>query len=443
MPLPALKPLPGRGELNPSRWYLLLLCVLAAAGAVFVWLSEPPLPPPPEVDTSRAAPQIAAAIDEARSNVLLEPASGRARGRLGMLYLAHEFRHEARECFAQAIRLEPRQFRWRYYSAVLEEDLDLAEAVQRYKTALLYKSDFAPLYLRLGHCQVRLNQIDEARRSYGVAAELAPDSPYPLLGQARLDLSEGHLESARLLLEEAVRIAPWSREVQIEHARLLRLEGDLTGAARVEETIAGLPASPLEMPDSFLIDVEQFELSSNRVAKQTDQLLAEGKFDEAAKLLNQLIADRPDLPRLRLNLGQIQLRLGNLPQAIRIFRDAVERFPEDPTARFALGTALESSQRLEAAASAYSEAARLKPDYAEAHYRQGRIWNQMGKPELALPSLQAALAADPGLVRAQVQLAQTLVVLNRPAEALEAARRAARLAPQDPEAAQLLERLDP
>ncbi len=419
------------------KYYLLCLAALAVAGAAFVWLAEPAVPPPPEIDTSRVAPAIAKALDDGYADCLADPKSGRLRGHLGMLCFAHDFRQEARELFRQASRLDPRQFRWKYYLGVLCEDQNLTEAVDSFKQASFLRSDYAPLWQRMAECQVRLNRIPQARASYSTAARLAPDSPIPLLGLARLEAAQNQLPEAVAWIEQALQVAPESREVLQEKIGLLRARGDNVAAARLQERIDAFPPAPRVMPDEFLAAVDQLDLSSNRLAKMADLQLASGDLAAASESLKRLIFDRPDLPMVRINLGQIRLREGNLPAAIAIFRETVSGFPHEPGCRFALGNALEAAGELDEALEMYSQATGIKPDYAEALYRKGRVLLKLRRVPEAISALRAALASNPALVLAQVDLARAYAARGAWTEALDAADIAARLAPGDAQVREL------
>jgi len=428
-------------ERSGVKFYLLGLALLAAVGAGFVWFAEPAVPPPPPIDTSGVAPVIAKALEEGLADCQADLKSGRMRGHLGMLCFAHDFRQEARELFRQASRLDPRQFRWKYYLGVLNEDQNLVEAVESFKQASFLRSDYAPLWQRMADCQVRLNRIPQARASYQTAARLAPDSPFPLLGLARLDANQQQLTEAVDWIEQALQVAPESREALQEKIGLLRAQGNHVEAARLQERIDSFPPSPRVMPDEFLAAVDQLDLSSNRLAKLAEIQLANGDLTAASAALKRLIFDRPDLPMVRINLGQIRLREGNLPAAISIFRDTVSGFPQEPGCRFALGNALEAAGELEEAAAMYHEAAALKPDYAEALYREGRVLLRLKRHSEAITALRSALAANPAQVLAQVDLAVAYAQQSAWPEAREAIETASRLAPRDPKVQQLRQRI--
>ena len=70
------------------RWWLASgLVVIVGLVALQFWRVT--APPPPVVNTTGFDPVIAAAIAQARATALRSPRSAEARGRLGMVLLAH------------------------------------------------------------------------------------------------------------------------------------------------------------------------------------------------------------------------------------------------------------------------------------------------------------------------------------------------------------------
>src|ERR1041385_5300371 len=109
----------SRGLRRRWRWWVGIGLLLAIVfGVRQVWRTT--APPPPPVDTTGFDPLITAAITEARAAVLGAPRSAEARGRMGMVLLAHEVRAEARACFAQAAKFDPDEPRWPYFLGVAQ-----------------------------------------------------------------------------------------------------------------------------------------------------------------------------------------------------------------------------------------------------------------------------------------------------------------------------------
>ncbi|TMQ72346.1 MAG: tetratricopeptide repeat protein, partial [Candidatus Eisenbacteria bacterium] len=69
--------------------------------------------------------------------------------------------------------------------------------------------------------------------------------------------------------------------------------------------------------------------------------------------------------------------------------EALAARPDDATAAFNLGVALEDQRRPHAAAAAYENALAVDAEYADAHFNLGRLWERLGEPRKALRHLQA------------------------------------------------------
>jgi superkiller protein 3 len=417
-------------------------CASGAALALVIWVGPRGATLPiPEFDTSQASPPVARVIAAACQQVRNDPGSGVKWGRLGMLAMAHQYRREARDCFATAARLLPRQFRWPYYAGILDEETDLTAAVTQYDTALRLSPRYAPLHCRLARVLMRLNRFDEAEGELQTAARLDPESPFPKIGLGRLEMARGNPEAARSHFAEAVSAAAWSRDAHFELAQALHRLGEVSRAFREQQEAARLPAVAEEMPDPILQEVENQELTGRQLSKHADAAISRGDLAGAAELLRQVIGQRPDLARPRLNLGQILQAQGNLPAAIEVFRQTINTFPEEPLAHFSLGTALEMTGRLAQAADAYHQAARLKPDYADAHYCLGLLLRRQKDTQGAVEALRRAVSANPGFAPVHLALGLSLADRGERAAAIGEVRLAVKLAPQDSEARLQLERL--
>ena len=69
------------------------------------------------------------------------------------------------------------------------------------------------------------------------------------------------------------------------------------------------------------------------------------------------------------------------------YRVALSLRPEDPTASFNLGVALEDTAQRSEAIRAYQVSIACDPGNADAHYNLARLLEQAGKPDLAVRHL--------------------------------------------------------
>ena len=137
----------------------------------------------------------------------------------------------------------------------------------------------------------------------------------------------------------------------------------------------------------------------------------------------------------QFTLGRALYGAGDSAGASRAFRAAVALKPVDARAHFFLATTLERAGADAEALDAYRELARLRPDEAEGHLGLGVLLVKRGGAgvEEGLGELARAIEIKPDLYEARVTLGRALVARGRAAEAVEHLKRAAALAPDNPE----------
>ena len=158
--------------------------------------------------------------------------------------------------------------------------------------------------------------------------------------------------------------------------------------------------------------------------------------DEAGALqaARQAVALAPANFDAQFTLGRA-LYGGDPAGAARAFRAAVALRPQDPRPRFFLATALERAGDAGAALAVYRELVALHPRAAEGHLGLGVLLVKRGGAgvEEGIRELERAVALNPEAYEARVTLGRALVTRGRAAEAVEHLRRAAALAPGNPE----------
>lgn len=157
--------------------------------------------------------------------------------------------------------------------------------------------------------------------------------------------------------------------------------------------------------------------------------LAAGRFDEAQRVCERLLAERPDDPevlhligltRFRqgdedagidaltrslelrpdsadvlANLAQMQFELGNYEAAHACFLAALDLAPDDDMLKHRLGQTLFKAGDLDGAEKVYRDILAHKPDFGAAHYDLGFVLATQGRTVPAIASYEAAAALDP------------------------------------------------
>ena len=162
---------------------------------------------------------------------------------------------------------------------------------------------------------------------------------------------------------------------------------------------------------------------------------ARGAETEALKTVERAVVLAPEHFDAQFTLGRALYGVGDSPAAVKAFRAALRLKPDDARALFFLATALEGAGEVDAALSAYRELVRRQPQAAEGHLGLGVLLIKRGggDAEKGIEELRTAVRIDPNQYEAQVTLGRALLLRKLPAESVEHLRRAAELAPANPE----------
>jgi tetratricopeptide (TPR) repeat protein len=134
-------------------------------------------------------------------------------------------------------------------------------------------------------------------------------------------------------------------------------------------------------------------------------------------LMRQRLRKYPNEFTAHFNLGAALQSMGKPEEAINHFLEALRIRPTDATARNNLGTALQSMGKPQEAISQFREALRNKPDYINAHYNLGNSLLSMGKPEEAVSHFLEVLRSRPDDADAHNDLGSALAMQGKLTEA--------------------------
>lgn len=131
-----------------------------------------------------------------------------------------------------------------------------------------------------------------------------------------------------------------------------------------------------------------------------------------------------------MRLGEVSLRAGKYPEAIRHFQRAVERSPGLPTAYANLGLSFYMAGRPDRAKEAYQKALAITTTYPVAHNNLGNLLLDEGLHMAAVEEYRRAIALNPSYANAHYNLGQALSRAGDREQAVEAYREAVRLDPR-------------
>lgn len=317
-----------------------------------------------------AAKTLDEARDEARTAAIPLSSDFKWQASIGHLFLEHHQPGDAVPYLSRAYALRPD-------SAEIRHSLAAAclEANQpRQAIALIKEPEAAEDYYLLASANYLLRQYPAAAKDAATAISMDSNQPQYLLLAARIDQHLGQHDSALLLLQKAINLAP-------------------------------------KWPDPYY---------SAGVS-----LYCEKRYPEARKYLRESLNLQPGSARALFLYAVSLASEGNNQEGEMYLRKAVELSPANAHFRYYLGEILIRQNRVADAEEVYRQAIRDDPKYAPLHYQLGKLLLRSNHPAPAAQETEKAISLDPNLAEAYYQLVQAY---NRLGEKEESARAAAAFA---------------
>lgn len=464
------------------RWRLWILgggvLEVVLIGVVLWRLADAsPLPPLPALQAQPRA--LAEHLRQADSAARGDPRSAEKVGALGMAYHADGFQEEAATCYTLARELDPRNWKWKYYQALLLEEMgETTASLSALREALRLYPHHAAGWFWLGQAELKLGDPDDAETAFRRAAREDKQDPlaggsgsmprnrgfpmraYASLGLGQVWLRRGEPERAREVLERLVESHPRFGQGHRLLGMALERSGAEEAAARQMATARALP--PYCPPPDPMVDAlarqsrsSSFLLRHMGVAmKGEDPAWAEflgrravgvdpgepdalfqlgqfyfkqGRWGDAVPLLKrfcELSEDRDLVLKVRNNLGVALLRIGKLEEAKTCLEAALPDNPRREGVLLNLALVLMYLGKSTEAESHIREALRVDPEYAEAYATLGLLYQRTGRLDGSRESLLRAVRLNPRYPDAWVNLAAVCQLQGNDREAADHLRRA-------------------
>jgi Flp pilus assembly protein TadD len=189
------------------------------------------------------------------------------------------------------------------------------------------------------------------------------------------------------------------------------LSGDQTGnfSASLAETGADFTNRP-RVPSEF-----------KDLAREANELFAQGKFDDAAAKYQTILNTYPDSLYALSNIAVVRFQQQNYKEAEVYLRKAVQQSPQDAFSHSILGISLYQQGKYDEAVQMLSRAIALDPNDPKTRNYLGISASQKGWQEAAEQECRKAIELDPNYGDAHFNLAVIYATQKPPS--LELARR--------------------
>jgi len=129
--------------------------------------------------------------------------------------------------------------------------------------------------------------------------------------------------------------------------------------------------------------------------ERAQRLLDKRQYQEAVPLLNEIVGIDPADFQAWTELGTAHLGVGDIAEAEKAYRLAIQARPTFALALLNLGRLLITQKRYTEAIDALSRATDARPDSADSHFLLGETYLKLKLGSKAVPQLNEALRLDP------------------------------------------------
>jgi tetratricopeptide (TPR) repeat protein len=349
-----------------------------------------------------------------------------AYGSMGQTFHAYSFNAPARECYVNASRLAPRDFRWVYLMAKLDQqDGRVDEAIKNYLSAQSLNPNYVAASINLGNIFLEANRLSEARQHFLAALKIDKESPAAHYGLGQVALSERNYAEAVRYFERTLAIVPAATRVHYSLAMAYRGLGTIEQAKtnlRLQGTVGVRVADPLVDQLQELVQGERLHLIRGRLALEAK------RYAEAADEFRKAVAARPESVTGRVNLGAVLNLLGDQRGALEQFQAALRLAPENANAHYNLAVLLGGQNRHQEAITHLQSVLKSNPRDSGAQFLLAQAYLRSEQYKQALDSLEKSHAMFPEKTGITITLAKLLATspssdLRNGARALELAQR--------------------
>lgn len=157
--------------------------------------------------------------------------------------------------------------------------------------------------------------------------------------------------------------------------------------------------------------------NENDYVKTATELLKQQKYSEAAKIYRTLLAGNPNHLEYLVELGVLEVRLGDKKKAIELYNRALKIDPRNQQVEVALAFAYLFDGDLQKSDALFRQVVEQSPGNAEALAGIGNIYILQGKFSDAEIFLQKALKSSPNAITARIYLGNLRLRQHRYTEA--------------------------
>ncbi|HEY8226023.1 MAG TPA: tetratricopeptide repeat protein [Pyrinomonadaceae bacterium] len=351
-----------------------------------------------------------------------------AYGLMGQTYHAYSLIAPARECYLNASRLTPKDFRWIYLLAKLDQqEGNVDEAIRRLQSVASLQPEFIAVPVNLGNINLELNRLEDAQANFLKALQIDKRSTAAYYGLGQVALSKRSYAEAVDYFQKALDLTPQANRIHYSLAMAYRGLGDQE-KAKIHLAQQGPVGVRVADP---LIDRLQDLLQGARVHLIRGRLAFEAKrYAEAATEFRQAASAKPDSVPAHVNLGAALTQIGDTKGAMEEFETTLRIDPNNITAHYNLAVLLAAENNHQQAIVHLQAVSSINPNDLDARFLLAQQLVKSTRLDEALHEFSRIAEADPDNEAALIERVKLLQWKKQHKDALDALEKAHARYPQ-------------
>jgi tetratricopeptide (TPR) repeat protein len=281
---------------------------------------------------------------------------------------------EAKNCYAQALEIDPLHFDSLYLSsAIAAQENNIEVAVNFLNRALAINPLHIDALFNLSVLLEKIGGAEKALSTYELLNQLAPNHVQSRYNYASLLAKIGHVPNAIN-----------------EFKKVIELQPDLLIARQNYEKLLWSQSRQVELASN---NKSEFIQAHNKGLS----LLEENQFPAALEYFDRALMLEPTSFEGHHNKGMALEKMGRLQEALNHYQKAIECYPESSRTFNNLGNAYRELDLLDEAISSLKKAIELDPNYAEAFSNLGWTLFRLQKYQQSKEYFKKAIEINPTL----------------------------------------------
>ena len=305
---------------------------------------------------------------------------------------------------------------------------DWESAADAFEKAVQIDPNRAATYSEIGAVQLAKGDPVAAEAAFRKAVEIDPKSPLALISLANFYWSRGDADQGEQLMKRALEFDPKSVIANRSLAMFYLIRNKIEAAEPYLKAVADAGPDPLpkyaladyyarlkrfdearDLVTPFLNDDKTFITSSIMLARIE---ATAGKYAEAHRILDGVLARQPKHVEALLVRGQLFLRENNTVNALSALQTAVDGNPNAIVAHIALAQAHQLRGSVKEAMKSFNDALQLDPNNSYARLALANLQVNNNAAGDAVPLLMKVVAENPRNLEAKLLLLRGFIALD-------------------------------